>query len=635
MTAPAHLLATAAALFGADADVEPLPGERTLNGRARRSAGHGPAADVVVKLHPADEAPDVDLEVAALDALAAGPAASLVPRVVRTGTSEHRVDVRGDGDGDARVARALGWLDGTLWADAGPPTPARLRSLGAAVARVDAALAGFDHARLGRPLRWNLVTAAHQRDLLSFVADGDDRSAAQAVLDRFAEHVAPTLAALPAQAVHNDANDHNVLVEGDRVTGLLDFGDLCRAPRVCGLAVAAAYAVGTHPDALTEIVAGYSAVAPLRPAELALLPDLVRTRLALSMTMAGWQSSRDPGNAYLLVSQAAVRAALRSLRPEDDELLVARLRLACGYEPVPTARAVRTHLAATEAAPVLGRPLTELGYRIMDWSAGREPETPPEGAVGVGRYCEHRAVYRTDAFAPADGLPDGGDDPDRRRTVHLGVDLFVPAGSPVHAPLPGVVRQAADNTAPLDFGPVVVLEHATTGGVPFFTLYGHLSREGLARIREGQAVAAGDVIGSVGASTENGGWPPHVHVQVLTALVGVPTVDAPVTAPGVAARADLALWQSVSPDPNLLLGLPSGTRADPGVPAAEIARRRRTLMSPALSLSYREPLHIVRGEGAYLVDAAGRRWLDLVNNVAHVGHAHPRVVAAAAEQNRR
>ena len=66
------------------------------------------------------------------------------------------------------------------------------------------------------------------------------------------------------------------------------------------------------------------------------------------------------------------------------------------------------------------------------------------------------------------------------------------------------------------------------------------------------------------------------------------------------------VWQSVSPDPNLLLGLPEGVRADPGVPVAEIMRRRRTSMSPALSLSYSEPLHIVRGEGAHLVDAAGR-----------------------------
>ncbi len=426
-----------------------------------------------------------------------------------------------------------------------------------------------------------------------------------------------------------------MLVDGDRVTGLLDFADLCRAPRICGLAVAAAYAVAAGPRVLPHVVAGYHAVAPLTPAELALLPDLVRTRLALSVAMAGWQSARDPGNDYLLVSQDHVWPALRGLPLDADQLLVARLRSACGYEPVATARAVRAHLATVEAAPVLGRPLTQVGYRVLDWSAGHAPEAPPEGLVGVGRYCEHRAVYTTDAFSPPDQRRQAPpDDPDERRTVHLGVDLFVPAGTPVHAPLPGVVQAAADNAEPLDYGPVVVLEHRTGHDVPFFTLYGHLSRAGLAGIRPGQRVAAGEVIGSVGDPGENGGWPPHVHVQLLTTLAGIPTITTPVTTPGVAPRAELGLWQSVSPDPNLLLGLPDGTRADPGLPASEIARRRRTLMSPALSLSYAEPLHIVRGEGAHLVDAAGRRWLDLVNNVAHVGHAHPRVVAAAAEQNR-
>ena len=136
--------------------------------------------------------------------------------------------------GDA-VARALTWIDGTLWVDAPSASPARLRSLGAAVARVDRALAGFDHAHLDRQLRWNLATAAEQRELLPFVADPGRRAAAGAVLDRFAGHVAPALAALPAQAVHNDANDRNVLVDGDavdRVTGLLDFGDPPGAARV-------------------------------------------------------------------------------------------------------------------------------------------------------------------------------------------------------------------------------------------------------------------------------------------------------------------------------------------------------------------------------------------------------------------
>jgi 4-aminobutyrate aminotransferase-like enzyme len=62
--------------------------------------------------------------------------------------------------------------------------------------------------------------------------------------------------------------------------------------------------------------------------------------------------------------------------------------------------------------------------------------------------------------------------------------------------------------------------------------------------------------------------------------------------------------------------------------------RRRRLLGPSLSLSYRTPLHIVRGEGAYLFDADGRAYLDCVNNVAHVGHAHRRVVEAGAAQMR-
>lgn len=69
--------------------------------------------------------------------------------------------------------------------------------------------------------------------------------------------------------------------------------------------------------------------------------------------------------------------------------------------------------------------------------------------------------------------------------------------------------------------------------------------------------------------------------------------------------------------------------------ASELLARRRQLLGPSLSLSYRTPLHIVRGEGAYLFDADGRAYLDCVNNVAHVGHAHPRVVEAGAAQMRR
>jgi 4-aminobutyrate aminotransferase-like enzyme len=64
----------------------------------------------------------------------------------------------------------------------------------------------------------------------------------------------------------------------------------------------------------------------------------------------------------------------------------------------------------------------------------------------------------------------------------------------------------------------------------------------------------------------------------------------------------------------------------------DLRARRAATLGTALSLSYREPLHIVRGLGAYLYDADGRAYLDAVNNVAHVGHSHPRVVEAASRQ---
>ena len=170
------------------------------------------------------------------------------------------------------------------WADGGGD----LESLGRTVARVDRALADFEHPDMHRPHVWDL-------------RNGPD---------------VPALDHLPHQVIHNDANEHNVLVGDDgRVAGLIDFGDLCRAPRVCGLAVAAAYAktaLAVPERELLQLVAGYHEIAPLAPEELALLPDLIRTRLATSVAMAALQRAEQPDNDYLLISQQGVSALLDS-----------------------------------------------------------------------------------------------------------------------------------------------------------------------------------------------------------------------------------------------------------------------------------------------------------------------------------
>ncbi len=344
--------------------------------------------------------------------------------------------------------------------------------------------------------------------------------------------------------------------------------------------------------AILPLVAGYHEESPLLPAELAPLYDLIRTRLAMSVLHAIDQQRDDPENEYLAISQEPIRLLAERLEGESADMAHFRFRDACGYRPVPTERAVVAHvtLAPTPNAIRLenGRP---------------------------GGYLESRGWYGGEAFET--------DDPAERRTVHLGVDVWHPAGEPVHAALDGVVEASEVRPERFDFGGTVILRHFTEDGTPFFTLYGHLSHD---LPTPGTAVTAGDRIGMLGTQSENGGWEPHLHFQLLTSLVGMGT-----GVHGVAAPSELDLWESISPDPNLLLRSPARA-ADRTRSRDDLRRRRRTNLSQALSISYREPLEIVRGERAYLYDSDGTAWLDLVNNVCHVGHAHPRVTAALADQ---
>ncbi len=610
-----------------DAAATPLPGERDLN--FRLEAGDG--GSYLLKFHHPDADPgEIDFQTAALEHVAGLP---LVPRVIPTSAGEMSLV-----DGD-RIVRLLSWLDGRTWAESGPHDAARRESLGRAVARLDRALAGFRHPAEERPLLWSLASAPEVAGFVDLVAP-EKQDVVRGVFEHHREVVAPRLASLPQQVIHNDANELNILVGSDgAVSGLIDFGDAVWSPRVGGLAVAAAYAMLGERDpirAALPVVAGYDAEWPLRPDELEVLFDLIRLRLAASVAMAAWQHANDPGNEYLLVSQDAVWPTLERLAAESTDLAHFRFRDACGWDAVPWSRHVRQFFESGRArtAPVLPVDVSNGRAVVLDLGAGGfDPLDPAELAAAcadieerieregaefaIGLYKEDRTIYRAPQFDLGDG---------RRRSLHMAVDLWLAAGTPVHAALDGVAAVVANNPAPLDFGGLVLLEHATDAGVPFWTLYGHLDPESL-ELSVGDAVAAGGQIARLGDVPVNGGWPPHLHLQLVTSLC-----DLGADVPGVAAPDEASLWESISPDPNLILLRRDGDEARLPRPGDEIARRRRGNLSSALSIAYREPLHIVRGEGAYLYDDAGNAFLDLVNNVAHVGHCHPRVVAAGTRQ---
>jgi murein DD-endopeptidase MepM/ murein hydrolase activator NlpD len=161
--------------------------------------------------------------------------------------------------------------------------------------------------------------------------------------------------------------------------------------------------------------------------------------------------------------------------------------------------------------------------------------------VGIGRYNEDRVLYR---HSP---LFDGTTE---RRSVHLGIDLFVVEGTGILAPLPAVVHSLADNAGLGDYGPTVILEHELNGA-RFFTLYGHLSRDTLAALDTGRKLEAGQALGAVGDVHENGGWPPHLHFQIICEE---PAKNGDY--PGVAAPSERERYLALCPDPNLILRIP-------------------------------------------------------------------------------
>ena len=646
---PAQAESLTLELYGLRVTASPLPSERDQNFLLQ--AGGEPA--LILKVANANENPAFLAAVhRAMEAVASHSA--LTPQVVPTRDGRSLATAVGP-DGVERMAWAISVVPGVPLGTVSHRPMALWGDVGRAVAHLTRGLAGFDDPALHRDFAWQLTTGravvARNRRL---IRDADFGTAIDRLMAAYDRHTAGLLPRLRQGAVHNDLNDYNLLVGGGpgpferftRVTGIIDFGDMVHGPVVGDLAVAAAYPLLDAPDPLTvlaELVRGYHAAWSMTGDEMEALWGLAMLRLCLSVAMAAEQQARDPGNSYLGISQEPIRRTLPRLAVIPFGLAAATVRTACGREPAAHAGMVREFLQAGTAsfAPVLGVDLRIEPSLVLDLSVGSpdvegDPATAAEPMstarieaameragveVAIGRYDEPRHCYTTPAFAGGDGTLA------EPRTIHLGLDLFAPAGTPVVAPLDGVVHAADQRALQQDYGGVLILEHQTEDGIPFYTLYGHLNRESFRGLTVGQLVTRGDRIARLGTPEENGGWTPHLHLQVMTDLL-----DLGSDFPGVGTPSRRAEWRSLCPDPNLIVGVRADHFPPPTPTLSEARTRRAALVGTSVRTSYRDSLRIVRGWKQYLYDDEGRRFLDAYNNVPHVGHCHPRVVEAAARQ---
>ena len=663
--------------FGIEGEARALPGEFDLNfrlsasrtdravppGASRKQAAPAPCHEFVLKLSPTSRHTVFDLVTKSLQHIDGAPLRAVIPRVVLPAAPVRRSPVVtiGDFDGTPHLACALTYVAGRPFADVRPRSLETLEELGAFLAELDLALSGFDHPGLSRDFEWRMESAARTIGAhLPFLGDRRDR--VEGALTRATRVLDPLLDALPRCVIHNDANDYNVMVspslDGTRLSGLIDFGDVAHGWRAAEVAVAAAYAMMDLHDpvaAACAVARGYSGVTPLEASECRALIPMVALRLCLSVSVQARQMREQPGNEYLAVSQKPAWRLLAQLAEADWRVAECRIRDACGLVPNPRLDPVLAHMdgarprAPVMAPEVLERPrLIDLSVESLDLphldalaTAGvldawvEDAIAAGGGTVGVGRYGEARILYDDPAFAVR------GDHGPESRTIHLGLDLFAPPGTPVRAPLAGTVASVADNARPRDYGPTVILRHETGEGLGFHTLYGHLDRATLEHLTPGATIAAGDVLGWLGDASVNGGWPPHLHFQVI-ALDPLyddgASAPSPGEFPGVALQRNRAVWECILPDPTRFAGLPSTAAPlpvpDPVLRFADLTAKRKTKLGSSLSLSYARPVHIVRGYGAWLYDDTGRRYLDTVNNVPHVGHGNRRVAEAIARHSR-
>ena len=317
--------------WGLKGEMLRLDGEYDFNYRVNAERG----IRVLKAMRRECDAEFVRMQIGAIDFLKNSDGAIPVPDIVPARNGARIVEFD-DGEGFRRLAWMQAWISGTRLADFRPRGMQLFHALGRMAGRIAKGLEPYEHPMLQREFKWNPLQAMWIREEIRCIEDPGRRALLCSILDQYCA-VREALGALPVQAIHNDLNDCNVLVAGGpdqvpEIAGVLDFGDMCSAPKICELAVASAYAVfgESEPErVLGAIVAGFHSEVPLSETEIDLLWPLLRMRLAVSVVNSALMAQGRPDDPYVTISEAPAWEFLMTARVDPD-LLRARLRVACG-----------------------------------------------------------------------------------------------------------------------------------------------------------------------------------------------------------------------------------------------------------------------------------------------------------------
>ncbi|MBJ2263668.1 aminotransferase [Pseudomonas sp. So3.2b] len=525
-------------------------------------------------------------------------AAVRVPTVISTLDGEQLLSLTVAGQ--AVHLRVLDYIDGQPLTHLPHLGREVIAGFGQLCGQMSRALAGFAHGGLERTLQWDPRHALELiRHLLSTLDNLPQRAALEQVAAQVEQRLRPLAEQLPWQAVHMDITDDNVVWQRDaerhwQVQGVIDFGDLVHTWRIADLSVTCAallHHADGDPFAILPAIQACHALTPLQPQELQALWPLIVARAAVLVLSSEQQQRLDPDNSYLLKNAEHEWEIFHVATSVPFELMEAAIQACVGATPKP--------VAGEGFAPLLpglvGREfaLIDLGVLSEHFEAGNW-ETPgiDQHLLQQAATVHGLAASRYGQYRLSRTRPDCASEP---HTFALHVELYVPQGSVVEAPFAGILRCTADGVLSL---------HSAQLNVRLQGLKNAL--------QPGAAVLKGQVLGEAcGALT----------VQLCRVDLDPPLFCTPSRA---------AAWQALCPSPATLLGL--ACDAEPEVDPEALLARRDASFARSQKHYYVDPPRIERGWRNHLIDMQGRSYLDMLNNVAVLGHGHPRMAQVAARQ---
>ncbi len=545
----------------------------------------------------------------------------------------------------------LSWVEGKLLSNIDYHPTNLIYSIGELTANLQQSLSSFQHEILHQVSDWDTLQLESHESKIKHLRSSEEKDIINIVFKDFSDRK-DIFKDLPFSNCHNDLHTENILISFNgyeaEMCGLIDFGDVMHTARISDIAISCAYIMMDKKDPLAaagNYLRGFTSKNSLEENEISVLSTLIKARLAISVLISAKKRANDVTDPYQFISEKKAWKVLRKLNDYPRDYITYYFRAHSGFPAHPNQELFSNWCEVNQYTFHNIIEINESKIKNVDLSVGSKviPATHElydvkafqkridsyiednEIDAAYGGYGEIRPFYTTDNYETEN------DKGYQWRTQHLGLDVWTSLQNKkgerrkIYSPYGGEIICSHNNDIDCDYGATLMIKHQTES-FEFYTLYGHLSLDSLDISPLNRKVKAGDHIAYLGDTNENGNWAPHLHFQVLLDLLENET-----NYPGVAYAHEWKIWKSICPDPSLLFPL-FQTKDNESINSHELKLKRKQILGKNLSITYNKPLTILRGYMQYLYDINGRRYLDTINNVAHVGHEHPEISKVAIPQ---